>query len=317
MEPGILNHTVPPAADPVVRHIGPVPRSKLGEWTLVLKSQEIGHGLSAQPDGFYVTVADRDAARTVSVIRAYEEENEDFRPPPRPGESLPFDSTLAAPMIASAIALFSLVTGPAAAHSAWFAAGTADNVRMLSRSWPELYRAVTALTLHADAGHVLGNAIAGAVFLGLLFRRLGVGRGIFLTVLAGALANLANAALHVWMHQVHRSIGASTGVFAVVGLLAATQVTINHHAGVRRWTDRVGPIVGGVAILGLLGASPNSDLWAHVLGLAVGAALGLIVLLPKRARTPLGSRGQVFLGALTFVMVVASWVIAAVRLPTW
>jgi rhomboid protease GluP len=297
-----------------IRHIGPVPKSKLGEWSLVLRSQEIGHGLSAQPDGFYVTVHDRDAERSVTAIRAYEEENEDFRPAPRVRERLPFESTMAAPMIAAAIALFSLVTGPAALRSAWFAAGTADNIRIFHG---EVYRAVTALTLHADAAHVLGNVIAGTVFLGLLFRRLGVGRGIFLTVIAGALANWANAAIHIGLHQPHRSIGASTAVFAVVGLLLATQVTINHHAGVRRWTDRVGPIVGGVALLGMLGSSANSDLWAHLLGLAVGAALGLIVLLPKRAREPVGQRGQLLFGSLTFALVVASWVVAAVRSPFW
>lgn len=303
--------------NPEIRHIGPVPKSKLGEWSLVLRSQEIGHGLSAQPDGFYVTVQDRDAERSVKALRAYEEENEDFRDlisRPRVRERLPFESTLAAPMIAAAIALFALVTGPAALRSAWFAAGTADNVRI---AHGEIYRVVTALTLHADAGHVLGNVIAGTVFLGLLFRRLGVGRGIFLTVVAGALANWANAGIHLAMHQAHRSIGASTAVFAVVGLLLATQVTINHHAGVRRWTDRVGPVVGGIALLGLLGSSANSDLWAHLLGLGVGAVLGLIVLLPKRAREPVGPRGQLLFGALTFLLVVASWVVAAVRSPAW
>ncbi len=300
--------------EPAIRHIGPVPKSKLGEWSLVLRSQEIGHGLSAQPDGFYVTVHDRDADRSVDAIRAYEEENEDFRPPPPVRERLPFRSTLAAPMLAAAIAVFSLVTGPAALRSAWFTAGTADNVRILHG---EVYRTVTALTLHADAAHVLGNAIAGTVFLGFLFRRLGVGRGIFLTVVAGALANWANAALHILLHQAHRSIGASTAVFAAVGLLAATQLTFNHHTGVRRWTDRVGPLVGGVALLGMLGSSAQSDLWAHLLGLAVGMVVGVAVLLPKRARTPLGPRGQQLLGGLSFALVIASWVVAALRSPAW
>lgn len=300
--------------EPAIRHIGPVPKSKLGEWSLVLRSQEIGHGLSAQPDGFYVTVHDRDADRSVDAIRAYEEENEDFRAPPPVRERLPFQSTLAAPMLAAAIAVFSLITGPAALRSAWFAAGTADNVRIFQG---EVYRTVTALTLHADAAHVLGNALAGTVFLGFLFRRLGVGRGIFLTVVAGALANWANAALHMFMHQAHRSIGASTAVFAAVGLLAATQLTLNRHAGVRRWTDRVGPIVGGVALLGMLGSSAQSDLWAHLLGLVVGLVVGVAVLLPKRARAPLGPRGQLLLGGLSFALVIASWVVAALRSPAW
>jgi rhomboid protease GluP len=302
------------AATTAIHHIGPVPKSKLGEWSLVLRSQEITHGLSAQPDGFYVTVQDRDVDRSVHALRAYEEENRDFRPP-RVREKLPFESSLAAPILMAVMAFFFLVTGPVALRSAWFLAGTADATRILS---DEPWRAITALTLHADAGHVLGNVLAGAVFLSLLFRRLGPGRGAFLTLIAGALANVANAALHIFiLHVPHRSIGASTAVFAAVGLLAATQITINRDVVARRWTDRVGPIVGGVALLGLLGSSGQSDLWAHFLGLAVGALLGVIVLLPKRARAPLGPRMQVLLGTISLALVIAAWAVAAIRSPIW
>jgi len=297
---------------PAVRHIGPIPKAKLGEWSLVLRSQEINHGLSAGPDGYFVTVVERDVERSVDALRAYEDENKDFRPTPRVSERLPFERSIAVPLFVTAISLFFLVTGPVMLRSGWFAAGTADAWRIFHG---EPWRAVTALTLHADMAHVLGNALAGAVFLNFLFRRLGAGRGLFLTVVAGTLANLANAGLHLWMRQPHRSIGASTAVFAAVGLLAATQLMINHRAGVRRWTDRVGPIVGGVALLGVLGSSAQSDLWAHFLGLAVGAVLGVIVLLPKRARAPLGPRGQWLLGALSIGLIVASWVVAAVRFP--
>ncbi|MBI2390130.1 MAG: rhomboid family intramembrane serine protease [Deltaproteobacteria bacterium] len=298
-----------------VHPIGPVPNlDKLGEWSLVLKSQEIQHGVSSRPDGYYFTVEDRDVRRTVEALRAYEEENEDFRPRARVRERLPFASSLAAPLIAAAVTFFFVITGPVALRSGWFAAGTADAQRLLHG---EPWRAITALTLHADLAHVLGNALAGTVFLGFLFRRLGVGRGAFLVLVAGALANVANAAVHAALHQPHRSIGASTAVFAAVGVLAATQLTINHHAGVRRWTDRVGPVVGGVALLGMLGSSAHSDLWAHLLGLVVGALLGVAVLAPKRARTPLGRAGQLVLGTLSFALVVAAWVVAAMRTPAW
>jgi membrane associated rhomboid family serine protease len=299
---------------PAVRHIGPIPKAKLGEWSLVLRSQQINHGLSAGPDGYFVTVVEPDVARSVAALRAYEDENKDFRPAPRVVERLPFERSFVAPFVAIAMSIFFLVTGPVALRSAWFGAGTADAYRIFHG---EPWRAVTALTLHADTAHVLGNAISGGVFLNLLSRRLGPGRALFLTVVAGGLANVANAGVHLLMHQPHRSIGASTAVFAAVGLLAATQMTINHGAGVRRWTDRVGPIVGGIALLGMLGSSAQSDLWAHLLGLAVGAVLGIIVLLPKRARTPLGPGAQWTLGALSVGLIVASWAVAAVRFPAW
>lgn len=301
--------------DSTPRAIGPVPNvHKLEEWSLVLKSQEIRHGVTARPDGYYVTVQGRDADRSVAVLQAYEDENKDFRPRVRPRERLPFAESAAGPAIAAAMIVLFAITGPVAMRSGWFAAGTADAARILHGEW---YRAITALTLHADLAHVLGNALAGAVFLGFLFRRLGAGRGAFLVLVAGTLANLGNAALHAAMHQPHRSIGASTAVFATVGVLAATQLTLDHAAGVRKWTDRVGPVVGGLALLGMMGSSAQSDLWAHFLGLLAGVVVGLIVLLPKRGRAPLGPVKQWVLGSLSLVVVVAAWVVAAVRSPIW
>lgn len=296
-----------------IHRIGPIPSTaKLGEYSLVLRSQEIAHGVSSQPDGYYFTVQDRDVLRSVDALRAYEEENRDFRPAPRVREKLAFEHTQAAPITMIALAIFFLVTGPVALRSIWFAVGTADSTRILHG---EAWRAITALTLHADLSHVLGNVISGGIFLGLLFRRVGPGRGLFLTVIAGAIANLANAGIHVWMHQPHRSIGASTAVFAAVGLLAATQIAIDVGHGARRWTDRVGPIVGGLALLGTLGASAQSDLWAHLLGLLVGGVLGLAVLLPAKGRRPVGPRGQLLLGGLAAAAIVGSWIAAFVVHP--
>lgn len=299
---------------PAIHRIGPIRnQAKLGEYSLVLRSQEIAHGVSAQPDGYYFTVEDRDVLRSVDALRAYEEENRDFRPRPRAREQLPFESSIAAPLVMIALAVFFLVTGPVALHSGWFGAGTADAHRILHG---EPWRAITALTLHADASHVLGNVVAGGIFLGLLFRRLGAGRGLFLTVVAGALANLANAAVHAyWLHQPHRSIGASTAVFAAVGLLVASQIAVDWNTQVRRWTDRVGPVVGGLALLGLLGSSAQADLWAHLLGLLVGALVGVAVLLPKNGRRPVGSRGQLVLGALSAAIVGLAWAVAFVVHP--
>jgi membrane associated rhomboid family serine protease len=298
---------------PAIHHIGPIPNpSKLGEYSLVLRSQAIGHGISSRPDGYYVSVQDRDLVRSVEALRSYEEENRDFRPRARRRERLPFAPSLVAPALVAMLAIFFGVTGPVAGRSGWFALGTADAGRILHG---EPWRAVTALTLHADAGHVLGNVIAGAIFLGFLFRRVGPGRGTFLTVVAGSLANVANAALHAWMGQPHRSIGASTAVFAAVGLLAASQVAVDREAESVRWTERVAPVVGGVAILGLLGSSAQSDLWAHFLGLVVGAFVGLAVLLPKRGRRPVGTVGQLAYGALAAALILLAWGVAIYARP--
>ena len=49
----------------------------------------------------------------------------------------------------------------------------------------EWWRAVTALTLHADTPHLVSNIGFGLLFLGALCRRAGLGMGIALAVLAG------------------------------------------------------------------------------------------------------------------------------------
>ena len=61
----------------------------------------------------------------------------------------------------SVCSFFLFFTGPVARYSGWFQRGTAVTGLVLSS---EPWRAVTALTLHADTSHVLGNAISGTVF---------------------------------------------------------------------------------------------------------------------------------------------------------
>jgi membrane associated rhomboid family serine protease len=164
------------------------------------------------------------------------------------------------------------VTGPAARSSEWFARGTASTDRILHG---EIWRTVTALTLHADTLHVLGNALTGSIFLSAVNRRLGDGRGPLVVLLSGALGNYVNA---VWHRTGHLSIGASTAVFAAVGVLAATQLAVDRSDGTGKkpWLERLAPVVGGLALLGMLGASPHSDLLAHLFGLGAGLVVGVM-----------------------------------------
>ena len=254
--------------------IGPIHDSrKLSEYALVLKALGVSHGLSHREDGFYLLVPQRSEARVRGALLDYDRENRDWPPRPARRERLGFEGTRL-PLVWAAIltALF-LLSGPVASNasrSPWFAAGVASSERILHG---EVFRAVTALTLHADAAHLLGNVLCGGTFLWAASRRLGAGRAAALTLAGGTLGNLANALAHP---SGHNSIGASTAVFATVGLLVATQARANAQLGARKWTDRAGPIVGGVALLGVLGASAESDLWAHLFGLASGALLGFI-----------------------------------------
>jgi rhomboid protease GluP len=251
-------------------------RERADEWALVLAAEGLSSRVRADRDrggwgGWGVWVAEEEAGRAEALLAAYLIEN---RPPPP--EALQPEWQGGAPLawallVAAGLLLFFLHTGPAArgspGGSVWFQRGAAD-ARILSG---EPWRALTALTLHADAAHVLSNALAGALFFGLVFRVLGPGCGAALVLSAGVLGNLANA----WLHSgAHVSVGASTAVFGAVGILAGMAGARGRHAVARRrrpWMTAA----AGLALLAMLGTGgERTDLWAHAFGLLAGGALG-------------------------------------------
>ena len=168
------------------------------------------------------------------------------------------------------------------------------------------WRPVTALTLHADASHLLNNLIFGSLF-GLLLRpELGTGLMWFSILLAGAVGNGVNAYLHP---PDHLAIGASTGVFGAIGLLVGLQwkrYSREKPRRLRRWAP---PIVGGI-LLGYLGTGgERTDVLAHICGTASGGVLGLLINLFPRRLSPTGLP-QVLLGGATLLILVLSWVAA-------
>ena len=62
----------------------------------------------------------------------------------------------------------------------------ADADRILRGEW---FRVVTALSLHADLSHALGNAIVGGLLLSALGRRIGTAAAAWITLLSGAAGN--------------------------------------------------------------------------------------------------------------------------------
>jgi rhomboid protease GluP len=283
--------------------IGPVGPRKMREWTLVLSSMSIPCSARETLDGWIILVADGDYARAIEGIRLYENENRDW-PPAVAREQLPYPRTLVAPAVLFTLLLFFALSGPSSGGSAWFARGAAVSQNIVHG---QLWRAVTALTLHADTMHVVGNVLSGSIFLSAVNRRLGDGRGPFFVVLAGALGNLANA---LWHRVGHVSIGASTAVFAAVGVLAATQLAVDRHTGTRSLLQRAAPIVGGLALLGMLGASPHADLLAHLFGLLAGFAVALPFALTRRPLRRTSWYAQLAWGLSTVALVGASWGVA-------
>jgi rhomboid protease GluP len=273
------------------------------ELTLVLSSMQVPFTVRNEGDSWAILIPRNEHQRALDTIQLYRSENRDW-PPRRGREILPYRRSLIAPAVFLCLVVFYAVTGPASAHSSWELGGAAASERILAG---QIWRAATALTLHADAVHILGNAISGTIFLSAVNRRLGDGRGPLWVLLAGTGGNLLNA---VWHRTGHISIGASTAVFAAVGILVSTQLAVNRQTGTRSWLERVAPVMGGLALLGVLGASPHSDLMAHFFGFLAGVALGAPFVALRRPLRPTSRLAQALSGVLALALIVGSWICA-------
>jgi membrane associated rhomboid family serine protease len=227
------------------------------ERALVLQAEGLEASVRRTREGFVLETTLADAERARELLAAWERENV-REPAPRTAPLPPYPWNAVA-IFALALLGFFALTGPRAGGSAWFALGSARASRILGAG--EWWRALTALTLHADLAHVLGNVLAGAVFVGNVWRRFGAGVGLALLLAAGGLGNLANAFAH--RGSGHDSVGASTAVFAAVGVLAA-------DALLRRRAPRgraLVPLGAGLGILAMLGTGERADFGAHLVGL--------------------------------------------------
>jgi membrane associated rhomboid family serine protease len=200
--------------------------------------------------------------------------------------------------VALGLLAFHLVTGPWATGGRWFAVGAADAALIRHG---EAWRTVTALTLHADLGHVLANAVALALFGAALCSVLGAGLALLLVLLGGTLANALGAGLRT---SAYVGVGASTAVFASVGLLAGAALT---RPTPGRGNGRAA-IVSGVLLLVLLGMNEASDVLAHVLGFAVGLPMGMAV--GRLSGQAPGRAWQIVLAVAAAAILAASWWLA-------
>ena len=150
----------------------------------------------------------------------------------------------------------------------WYATGSLRSAVPQSGEW---WRLITALTLHADVAHLLGNLGFGAFFGYLAARLVGSGIAWLSIVIAATLGNLLDS---VFMPIGQVSIGASTAVFATLGLVAAFSWR-QQMSRRMRWAHRWAPLVAGISLLGLLGAGgEHVDVLAHLTGFFCGTVLG-------------------------------------------
>lgn len=268
------------------------------ERALVVLSAGVAAAMRFEFGLYSLLVPAGDAARALQEIQRYALENR--RPPPPPPPPLHRGAAASAAVYAALLFAGAAMSSHALLGHDWVGSGVLDGVRVRSG---EIWRAVTALTLHADLAHLLANIGFGALFGGLAARVYGPGFGWLLTLLAAVLANLVNA---LTMADGRVSLGASTAVFAALGALA-----------VHRWSARSerarpilagGPVIAALVLLALLGTGDErTDIAAHALGIVFGAALALPL---RRWAPPRRTVPQALAGAGAIVLVAAGWAAA-------
>ena len=269
---------------------------------LVLAAVGIGCRLVAGPGGVGLCVASRDAEAAREQLDAYERENAPERKP-----AMDAQRGLHGLSAATASALVLLFFFGAERRGAWsidwMAVGSAQAGLIRDGAW---WRTVTALTLHADHGHLLGNLVAGVIFGLLVAQILGTGLAWLAILLAGALGNAINALLQP---PGHTAVGASTALFGALGILSGymrRRRILPWRGGIRRWA----PLAAGVMLLVYLGfGGERTDVGAHVAGFAVGGVLGL-ALAHFSVHIRQGPRAQWLYEILTCSLVSLAWLLA-------
>ena len=273
----------------------------IGDWALVLTAAGIAHRVDERDPAFTLLVATEDEPRAIAALAGFDEEGAPESLPVVPDRG---PSSLGVLMAIALGAMF-VVTGTRGAHSRWFEVGAASADAILHGAW---WRAVTALTLHADLLHLLGNVIASLIFVAAVGRWLGGGLGALAVLGSATVANLLNALKH---RADFVSVGASTATFAALGLVAGLQVVRRLKLRTRRGYAWV-PIGAGLALYAMLGVGAGADLYAHLFGLGVGIVVGLAIAMGQLSRgwrVP-GALVQAALGTATLAAVALCWVLA-------
>jgi len=286
------------------------------EWALVLASQGIEAEIQAGEDR-RLLVAPEEGVRAQRAIEAFLRENPPLDAAPDAAPDTAPDTAPASPaslvdglhdrspgvaglIVGLALIGLHVAIGDRNLDHVAFAQGSADAYRIVNGEW---WRALTALCLHADLGHVIGNALFGLYFVTAVCRALGAGLGLALIIASGAAGNLMNAASH---GDFHDSVGFSTSVFGAVGILAGLALVRRQRAGIRgrRLLLPIGAGLGLLAMLGTTGA--RVDVWAHLYGLLAGGAMGLLAALTLR-RAPTRP-WQWLIGSASIGSVALAWV---------
>lgn len=278
-------------------------RRECAELRLVLESAGVASKLIQRDHQWILIVGQGDAARAAAEIQAYADENSDPAQPPRQSIPKQAGAIQGVAGYAAIILLVALLAAPWAFDYDMTSVGRVQAGMVVDGQW---WRAVTGLTLHADALHLMSNLMFGGLFGILAGRTFGGGIAWLAITLAGSLGNLVAAYLR---RPEFSSIGASTAVMAALGMVVAYSLikwSTNRETLLRRWS----PLIGGVVLLAFVGVGgERTDVLAHTTGFVSGCLAGMLCAgLPSRWLI----NGQIQQGAgiAAVALVVIAWALA-------
>lgn len=286
------------------------------EWLLLLEALDLPHRLLRGPDAnaWRILVPNGCAEEAGRQIRLYERENAGWPPPPRPLPAPVQRTGWSAVWVAGLLVALYWWCGPYDRAVPLLVRAACDAERVQAGEW---WRLLTSLGVHADVTHLAANVATTVAFGAAAATALGGGLAWSLALTCGALANLTS----VWVGDGPRiCFGASTAVFALLGLLAGRRLVQDLRARYPQrpprqpslWTHpllalRAGQALGaGLCILVLLGTAPASDLEGHFYGFMYGTLGGAgTAFLPTRR--PLPDLVQRLLEMAALALFMAAW----------
>ncbi|MCP4748846.1 MAG: rhomboid family intramembrane serine protease [Desulfobacteraceae bacterium] len=267
-------------------------------YELVLKAMAIPHHVYRKRSGRVIEVSSGQRRAAVKAIRLYRIENPESITA-QPENRLSIAKTYSAIYFVAALVTIHAAVYDGYERKVFFDTYSADAASILKG---QVYRCVSALLFHIDWAHLLGNT-AGLLIFGTAVASLcGWGIGWLMIVSAAAMANLITA---LWYGSNHSAVGASTALFAAVGICSVISLSlrINRKEDYKR---AMLPLMGGMAFLAYMGSSPNSDLAGHLFGFISGLAAGAVYALffKHPARWPWQSAAML----ATFILIAGSWI---------
>jgi rhomboid protease GluP len=279
-------------------------RALCREYSLVLESKAIEHNVLEGENGWILAVPPELFVRAEDELARYAAEPSVSAPTPI-APRLYAGASIGSVAYTLILLLAAYAAGQHLFDADWYSAGEVD----AGTGRGEWWRAVTALTLHVDPEHLFGNLFSGIIVGAAATRLVGPGVAWGIGCLAGALGNL----VEMWIAPVsHRAIGASTAVFALLGLLTGLAWSERMQLRERMWY-RWAPLIAGICLLSFFGAGgEHVDVLGHLLGFLFGVAAGWLYPYAGISRNH-GMRVQIAMGICTLCLIALAWFLALRR----